>query len=125
VRGLPRYLTRGRRSYYVNDYRHHFPRVPPPPPPAGPPRGRLREDHGLPAAGPLLCNFNNLYKLSPDVFELWLQVRAATVRVTPDLHVILHRPDLLTQSVSRADSASSPRQPSLIETSLTRIHHYH
>ena len=87
------------RSYYVNDYARshrdqpsaaHISQLHQAVRTAGAPGGLLRERRGpgqvgpgrqlraswgLPNDGPLLCNLNNLYKLSPDVFALWLRVR--------------------------------------------------
>ena len=33
-----------------------------------------REDHGLPADGLVLCCFNNSYKITPAVFEVWMRL---------------------------------------------------
>ena len=61
------------RGYYVNDYVRLFPSHPPAPPT----RQRLARERvrvGLPAKGPVLVNLNNLYKVSPQVFALWMRV---------------------------------------------------
>ncbi len=71
-------------SYYVNDYSRQFKRdknvegqlkqnlgsvaIP------GSKISNLRLKHQMPSNGSLLCNFNNLYKLSPDMFEQWIEV---------------------------------------------------
>jgi protein O-GlcNAc transferase len=33
-----------------------------------------REDHGLPATGFVFCCFNNNYKITPDVFSIWMRL---------------------------------------------------
>lgn len=33
-----------------------------------------RESQGLPAQGRVLCSFNNNYKITPDVFDVWMRV---------------------------------------------------
>lgn len=33
-----------------------------------------REDHGLPAEGFVFCCFNNNYKITPDVFSIWMRL---------------------------------------------------
>lgn len=36
--------------------------------------GTRREDHGLPAEGFVFCCFNNNYKITPDVFSIWMRL---------------------------------------------------
>jgi predicted O-linked N-acetylglucosamine transferase (SPINDLY family) len=36
--------------------------------------GRSRQDYGLPADGFVFCCFNNTYKLSPAVFDIWMRL---------------------------------------------------
>jgi predicted O-linked N-acetylglucosamine transferase (SPINDLY family) len=33
-----------------------------------------RADHGLPEAGFVFCSFNNSFKLSPDIFDVWMRL---------------------------------------------------
>ena len=37
-----------------------------------------REQHGLPTFGFVFCCFNNSYKITPDVFELWMRILKRT-----------------------------------------------
>lgn len=39
-----------------------------------PPKLKTRSHHGLPENAFVLCSFNNSYKFTPDVFEVWLEV---------------------------------------------------
>jgi protein O-GlcNAc transferase len=49
-------------SYQVNDRRREMARPP------------SRLDCGLPAEGQVLCSFNNSYKISPTVFDIWMRL---------------------------------------------------
>lgn len=42
-----------------------------------PPGAVLREAHGLPARGFVYCCFNNTYKITPDVFAVWMRILGA------------------------------------------------
>jgi protein O-GlcNAc transferase len=37
-----------------------------------------RESHGLPKDGPVLCSFNHAFKITPDIFNVWLNLLAET-----------------------------------------------
>jgi predicted O-linked N-acetylglucosamine transferase (SPINDLY family) len=37
-----------------------------------------RRDHGLPASGFVFCSFNNSYKITPPVFDVWMRLLQAT-----------------------------------------------
>ena len=50
-------------SYQVNDSRRHRPQAIP-----------ARAEHQLPEAGFVFCNFNMSYKLTPDMFALWMRL---------------------------------------------------
>jgi len=50
-------------SYQVNDRRREVASPRP-----------SREDHGLPPEGPVLCSFNNSYKISPVFFDIWMRL---------------------------------------------------
>jgi predicted O-linked N-acetylglucosamine transferase (SPINDLY family) len=39
-----------------------------------PARSRSRAEHGLPERGTVFCSFNNLYKMAPVLFEVWLDL---------------------------------------------------
>lgn len=39
---------------------------------------RSRADHGLPREGFVFCSFNNSYKITPDVFDIWMRLLART-----------------------------------------------
>ncbi len=49
-------------SYQVNDRRREMT------------AGRSRQDYGLPAEGFVFCCFNNSYKLSPALFDIWMRL---------------------------------------------------
>lgn len=34
---------------------------------------QTREQHGLPPKGPVLCCFNNMFKITPEVWEMWMR----------------------------------------------------
>jgi predicted O-linked N-acetylglucosamine transferase (SPINDLY family) len=36
--------------------------------------GAGRRDHGLPESGFVFCSFNNSYKITPEVFEVWMRL---------------------------------------------------
>jgi len=62
-------------GYYVNDYLRLFPSHPAPPTERDLSSGSLaREQVDFPRKGPVLVNLNNLYKVSPQVFALWVRV---------------------------------------------------
>ncbi len=50
-------------SYQVNDRRRTVAKA-----------CALRQDHGLPAEGLVLCSFNNSYKISPVFFDIWMRL---------------------------------------------------
>jgi predicted O-linked N-acetylglucosamine transferase (SPINDLY family) len=52
-------------SYYPNDRSRPIPR---------PPRATGRAEHKLPQEGFIFACFNNTFKISPDVFSLWMQL---------------------------------------------------
>jgi protein O-GlcNAc transferase len=71
------------RGYYVNDYVRLFPSHPPTPPAKSPTDSRSeRARVGLPAKGPVLVNLNNLYKVSPQVFALWMKIMQQVPKAT-------------------------------------------
>ena len=37
-----------------------------------------REEHGLPAEGFVFCSFNHSYKITPKIFDIWMQILKAT-----------------------------------------------
>jgi protein O-GlcNAc transferase len=53
-------------SYQCNDSRRHVPRL-----------TISRADVGLPEAGFVFCCFNNNYKISPEIFEVWMRLLTA------------------------------------------------
>jgi protein O-GlcNAc transferase len=55
-------------SYQVNDRRREIARA-----------GMSRQECGLPSEGPVLCCFNNSYKISPVFFDVWMRL----IRSTP------------------------------------------
>ncbi len=65
--------------------------------PGADPRAR-RADHGLPESGTVFCCFNNIYKVTPLVFDLWTRVLHAVpgsvlwlLDSIPETHVNLRR----------------------------------
>src|SRR5260370_36122611 len=50
-------------SFQVNDRRRELAHA-----------GTSQRDWGLPAEGIVLCNFNNSYKISPAIFEIWMRL---------------------------------------------------
>jgi protein O-GlcNAc transferase len=50
-------------SYQVNDRRREVA-----------PTSRSRQNFGLPSEGPVLCSFNNSYKISPEFFDIWMRL---------------------------------------------------
>jgi len=59
-------IVRMPHTYQVNDRKR-------PQPGEGPPRAAL----GLPERGVVLCCLNNTYKITPDVFDIWMRLLAA------------------------------------------------
>ncbi len=73
------------RGYYVNDYVRLFPSHPPTLPANSPTNSHLARERarvGLPAKGPVLVNLNNLYKVSPQVFALWMEIMKQVPKAT-------------------------------------------
>jgi len=81
-------------SYYVNDYRRLFTDKSNNDNSEGiisESKARtLRLKYGLPLDTTLLCNFNNLYKLCPDAFEIWAKILKT---LSPSHLVLLRLPD--------------------------------
>ena len=67
-------------SYYVNSHMLAFHATPPHSLQTGAPGAdaaairRARREQGLPPLGPVLCNFNQIYKVDGDTFRSWLKV---------------------------------------------------
>jgi protein O-GlcNAc transferase len=38
------------------------------------PAAALRREHGLPEQGFVFCNFDNVYKITPDIFSVWMRL---------------------------------------------------
>ena len=56
-----------RDTYQVNPHR-----------PAVEPPSLSRKEAGLPDTGFVFCCFNNVYKLNPDMFDVWMRVLTRT-----------------------------------------------
>jgi predicted O-linked N-acetylglucosamine transferase (SPINDLY family) len=60
----------------------------------------LRQDHGLPAEGLVLCSFHNSYKISPVFFDIWMRL----LRSVPGSVLWLLEANQLVQSNLRLEA---------------------
>lgn len=95
-------------TYYINDYANQFPNDPPKQARSGRATSEARGRLGLPTLdGPVFVNLNNLYKVSPDMFKMWLSIiRSSPANAT--LSVLSLPSDAVKHLVSRAPPPPSP-----------------